>query len=228
LPLIGFIIALFILPTKSFFAVKNEKDVLPELFLYSKWVALFILLAAVSSRLDTFISGRLLTESQIGIYGSANQLVSVIPQIIGGLGAVMAPKFASYTNTSQMLTYLKKSQLLVVGIAGVILISLPLANYLIPVLLSESYLDVVPVFNVLAVAMVVFLIAIPIHNAIIYYFSYPKLFTILSFIDLVIVGGGGYYLISNYGLMGAAYTVLLTQLVNLIIPVGWFFYKLKK
>jgi len=72
MPLMGFILALPLLP-KGFMKVKKELRVIKDFFHYNKWVAVFTLVSAVGARLDTFISARLLSSHDLGIYsrGSA-------------------------------------------------------------------------------------------------------------------------------------------------------------
>jgi O-antigen/teichoic acid export membrane protein len=55
MPLIGFIVGLTMIP-RGFVKAKNEFLLVKEFFQYNKWVAVFIVIAAVGARLDTFIS----------------------------------------------------------------------------------------------------------------------------------------------------------------------------
>jgi len=90
-PLLAFLVGLFLLPV-NFFKVKKEGSVAREFFQYNKWVAAFTAVAALGARLDTFISARLLTSAEVGVYGVAHRLVAIVPQLVGALGTVMAPK----------------------------------------------------------------------------------------------------------------------------------------
>lgn len=227
LPFIGFFLTLFLLPTKEIFITKDEFSVAKQFFKYNRWVALFVLIAAFSSRLDTFLSSHLLTAKEVGIYSAANQLTSVIPQLIGALGVVSASKFASFQNKQQMLMFFKKFQLMVTVFATLGLLLIPISYYLIPIIYGEQYsLSVIP-FAFLLIGMLIFLISIPIHNSIIYYFSYPQLFVWVSIGHLLIIGFLGYFMISTYGVIGASVTVLIGMLFNLIAPLIWFINKLK-
>ena len=69
--------------------------------------------------------------------------------------------------------------------------------------------------------MLVFLISVPVHMSVMYYFAKPKLFFWLSAVHLTIILGLGWNLISLYGAMGAAITVLVGQVINFLIPVVW-------
>lgn len=225
-PLLGFLISFTFIPD-SFLKVKNEWSVKNEFFNYNKWVAIFTAVSAVTSRLDTFISGRLLSANDVGIYSAANQLVQIFPQVITAISTVISPKMASMGNLGSLISYFKKTQVLVLGIAFLVILSLPLSFWIIPFLYGSEYAGSINVFIVLVFGMLFFLIAIPSHNAIIYYFSKPSFFLWLSLGHLAIVALIGWNLISSYGLMGAAITVLLGNFFNFIIPLIWFVYKIR-
>lgn len=226
MPLLGFLASFLFFP-RSFFKVKNESSVTKELFHYSKWVGAFSILAAISSRMDVFISGRLLSSFDIGIYGVATQLVMIIPQIISSITTVIAPKMSEMGTKSELVTYLKKSQLLVLGLALVGLLAIPISFLAIPIIYGQAFTSAVPIFIVLLLGMLIFLISIPIHNVIIYYYSYPRFFFWLSIGHLLIEGFLGWILISMYGAMGAAVTVLVGTIFNFLVPLYWGIKKIK-
>lgn len=227
IPLLGFLAGLFLLPGKIF-RVKGERKVAKEFFRYNKWVALFTLVAAFSSKLDTFISARLLNASELGLYSAANQLVQIVPQIVTALGTVIAPKMAGMGEIDSLKNYLKKTQILVLGISFLGLFSIPVVSYLIPLLYGKEYLGSIPVFTILILAMLVFLIAVPVHNAVFYYFSYPQLFFWVALGHLLIISLGGWYLISFYGVIGAASVVLIGSIFSFLIPAVWVLKKIKE
>lgn len=228
LPFFGFSLGLLFLPYKKMFAIAEEFSVAKKLFKYNFWVGIFTIIAAISSRLDTFLTARLLSNFQLGIYGAANQLVQVVPQLVGALGVVAAPKFASFTNNSDMIRYFKKFQFFVLGLSVLGLISIPISIYLIPILFGVQYLSASGPFIILLLAMIIFLISVPIHNSIIFYFARPSLFVWVALGHLLIIGWAGYFLISNYGVIGAATTVLIGMIFNFLIPLLFFLKKVSK
>ncbi len=220
MPLAGFVFGLLLLREK-FWEAKGEIKVGRELFHFNKWVAAFIFVSAISSRLDTFISARLLTSENLGVYSAASQLTQVVPQIAGALGTVIAPKMAGMVSLKEMFLYFRKTQAMVFGIAGLGLVGIPVAAVLIPILYGNKYEGAVYIFTILFVASLVFLISIPIHNSIIYYFSYPRFFFWLALGHLTIISFVGWNLISRYGAAGAAVSVLIGSLFNFFVPLGW-------
>ncbi len=220
-PLIGFFVSLFFLP--NFFRVGGELSIGREFLNYNKWVALFTLIAAVSSRLDIYISTSLLPLYQVGIYAAAIQLASIVPQVVFAFGAVVAPKLASFDSNPKAYTYLKKLQILVTVVAVLgVAVSIPLVKYfVVPFFYGKAYLGTIVPFSILLITQAIFLISIPVHTAVIYYFAYPKLFVYISLGHLIIMAVGGYYLINSFGIVGAATTALIGNIFNLIIPGIW-------
>ena len=206
----------------KFFDVENEKEVAGEFFRYNIWIALFTLVAAFGGRVDTLLSTSLLSLHDVGIYSSALQLSSIIPQIVFAIGTVVAPKLAGFDSDLKAKLYLKKVQIFTIFMAIFgIAVGIPLSKFIIPILYGGSYLQAIGPFIVLLFAQAIFLISVPAHTSIFYYFEYPKLFVFISFGNILITVGAGWYLISNYGFMGAAYAVLLGNIFNFIVPGLW-------
>ncbi len=223
-PYFGFFISLFLLP-KKFLTVKNENSVIKEFFHYNKWVALSILIAAVSSRLDSFFVTRFLSIEQTGYYSVGVQLSSILPQFTYAIAAVVAQKIASYQNKKDLLIYLKKLQLLTLGLvlAGVVIS--PLSFIIFPLVYGSTYTSSIWPFLFLFYAQLIFLLSIPSHQTIFYYFSNPKFFVTISIFILLILIAANLMLVPLFGIIGAALSVLIGAVINFIIPT---IYVLKK
>ena len=226
-PFIGFLIGITFLP--KFFKVKGEGSVAKEFFHYNKWVAAFTVIAAISSRLDTYISTRLLSLSDLGIYSVANNLSSIVSEIVLALAIVVAPKLASFVGNVDAKRYLKKLQLFVVvlGIIGVTF-GIPLSYYVIPKFYGLSYVPSILPFSILLISQAIFLISVPVHTSIFYYFSKPKVFVFVGLGQIILVGTLGWYAISTYGYMGAAFTMLVGNIFNFVVPGIWVLNKFRK
>lgn len=227
MPFLGFSTTLLFLPISKILLVKQESSIAKQFVHYNLWVAVFTIIAAVSARLDTFLSARLLTSFEIGLYGAASQLVSIIPQLDSALGVVVAPKFASFQDNKQMLIYFKKVQFLVLGFAFLGILTIPLAVHLIPIIFGQQYAQVIVPFIILFIAMLIFLISLPIHASIIYYFAKPQVFVWVSAGHLLMIGFVGYFLISAYGVIGAAVSVLIGMIFNFLLPLIWFLLRIR-
>lgn len=228
LPFFGFFMTLLILPTRDILKVNGEFNLLKELLRYNTPVAIFSIIAAFSTRLDTYLNAILLPAREVGIYGAANQLVQIMPQLVSALGLVSSPKFASFQNNAQMLTYFKKFQVLVLGLCLLGILTIPLSVYLIPGLFGPAYSEAVIPFILLFLGYLVFLFSIPVHHSIIFYYGRPDVFIWVSLGHLVLIGFLGYLLIGSFGIIGAAATVLVGMIFNFLFPLGWLLIKLKR
>lgn len=228
LPLFGFFITLFLVPARKILQSKSEFSLSKELFKYNIPVAIFTIIAAFSARLDTFLNASLLSARDVGIYGAASQLVQVVPQLVAALGIVAAPKFSSFRSNEQMIVYLKKFQLLVTGMCLLGVLSIPVSIKLIPLMFGSQFQEAIFPFVFLFLAMLVFLFSVPVHISVIFYFARPDVFIWVSIIHLMIIGGLGYLLISNYGVIGASVTVLVGTTFNFLYPLVWLIYKLRR
>lgn len=222
-PYFGFFVGLFLLP-KKFLTVKNEKSVLREFFHYNKWIAVSILVTAISSRIDTFFIARLLNIKETGFYSVGVQLSSILPQFTFAIAAVVAPKIASHTDKSGLIKYLKKLQFFVLAIALFAFVLSPVNFYLLPLIYGAEYTKSVSPFLLLLYSQLIFFISLPAHQTIFYHFSKPKVLVITSIFILIIMSFLNFLLIPLLGMMGAALTVLIGSIINLIIP-GIYVYK---
>jgi O-antigen/teichoic acid export membrane protein len=227
MPLVGFVIGIFIIKT-DFIKVKNEMEVRDEFFNYNKWVAGFLVLAAFGGRVDTFMSARFLSAYDLGLYAAAYQLVRIVPQIVSAIGTVIAPKMAEFGSLRDLKIYLKKTQVMVLVLAILGILTIPLVLYIIPVLFGKGYEGTGPIFIVLFVAMLIFLISVPVHMAIFYYFSKPSFFFWLSLGHLILITTLSYLLLNSLGVIGAAWAVLAGQFFSFIIPFVWVVRKVYK
>lgn len=225
-PILGFLVGLLLIP--NFLFAKNEFSVAREFFHYNKWVALGSLIAATGARVDTFISAKLLSTSQVGIYAAANQLTTVIPQLVFAIATVAAPKLAAMGSMSEAKSYIRKLQLLVLGLAAVILTAIPISIWAIPYFYGTAYAQSVVPFSILLLGQLFFLLALPSHQAIYYYFGKPKLFVVISLIQLMVVSILSWVLIGRWGIIGSATAVLIGNIFLFVVPLVIVINKFKK
>ncbi len=223
---LGFFLGLTFLP--GFLLVKNERSVASDFFHYNKWIAITALLAAFSSRLDTYLSAKLVSSSSLGIYAAANQLSSIVPQLVMALSIVVAPKLAGFKSNNEAWHFLRRLQLLTFGLAAIGLLAIPLSSFIIPFIYGSAYNQSQMIFLVLYLSQLIFLISVPANQAIFYYFAKPQLFALVSLGQLLIMIVVGWFLISNFGIQGTAFTVLVTSIFGFIIPAIWTIYQFKK
>lgn len=226
-PLLGFLIGSFFLPIKKSLSQSVKLGVLSDFLGYNKWVAASAVISAISARLDVFISARLISETELGIYSASNQLVQVVPQLIGALGTVIAPKMAAMS-AQAFPKYFRKTQILVIFLAILGLAGVPIAQVIIPLFYGNAYAASIPIFSILLLAMLVFLISLPVHMAVYYHYGFPKLFFYIGIGHFIINLFLGWFMIERFGGMGAAFTVLTGTLFSFLVPALWVMKRMAK
>lgn len=228
LPFFGFMIGLYFLPIKNILASNKETRMFKNLRAFNFSVGIFTVIAAVSGRLDTYIAARVLKIEEVGIYGAAVQLNSFILQIIGAIGVVVAPKIASFDTFGKMLSYFKKLQLMVCLLAFGLLLGSPLALIFIPWFYGDSYQALPLIFLIYFFGMLIYLMSVPIHTVIFYYYSRPQFFIYTAIGHLLLVFFVGNYLAINYGLIGLTIAVCLGMVFNLVVPFLYVINRIRK
>ncbi len=224
-PFLFFLVGLFVLP--NFLIVKKEFSIAKEFFIYNSWIFLLSLVAALGSRLDIFLTTKLLPINEVGIYSVAQTLTSFIPQLFFAIATVAAPKLASFKSNSEVSTYLKKLQLFCIGLAVLGLSGIPIGFFIINNFYGIQYgMSFLP-FVILYLAQLIFLISLPVHQVIFYFFARPKVMVPISASQFIIVLVLGWWLISMYGIMGAALAVLVGNIFLFIVPAVWVIFNLK-
>lgn len=220
-----FVFGLFKLPV--FFNAKNSNTVFSEFMNFNKWIAFFTIIAAIASRIDTYVATYYLSLSEVGIYSVGVSLVGFVTQIVLALASVVAPKLTQ-KNPKEFITYFKKLQAFVLLLAlGGVLVGIPIGSVMIPLVYGSAYTASVLPFSILLIGNALFLVAVPVHTSVIYYFSYPKLFVYVTAIRLILTASIGVILVPQYGALGAAISVLIGNASDLLIPAVWVYRKLK-
>jgi O-antigen/teichoic acid export membrane protein len=223
LPLLGFLVLFSIIKT-DFLKSKITWVVFNHFFSFNKWIVGFAILSSISSKLDIFFTARFVSLSPVGIYSLSSQIVSFLPQLTTSLGAVISPKFSSFTNINQNKIYITKTSFLSLFIAfssGILLIPLSLLvfNYS-----GHSYISGFKPFIILLFSSILFLIITPIRDSLLYYFAKPKLFFITGIFQIILYSVLSPYLMSKYSIIGSSLVVLINILISSIF---YFYYYLR-
>lgn len=225
-PFVFFLISLIFLP--NFINVKNEFSISKEFFKFNRWILFISVISAISSRIDIFLTTRLLDIEQVGLYSAANQLTSFMPQLGFAIATVVAPKLAQFRSKATALVYLKKLQLFMFIICFLGLLGIVVANFIIVYLYGSKFIGSFPPFVILYFSQLIFLLSLPTHQAIFYYFAKPQIFLPVVSLQFLLVTLSGFFLINWLGIIGAALAVLMGNIILLVFPAFWVIREFKK
>ncbi len=199
--------------------LKIDKAEMKKLMGFSGYLGLQKIFVAASSRLDVLMLVPLASAYEAGVYGAASRIAMIYPFAVGGLSQVLAPKMAEFRSNQMVISFLRKVSLIV----GVLLVSIAgflfFADWLIPILFGQKYLEAIPVFKGLLISMIPFVLSVPFVSLVIYTMKKPIYIAIATFIQLVVIGMCNLWFIPKLGRFGPAMGIGLGNLVILAITV---------
>lgn len=223
-PFLALLVSFAYLP--NFLSASAKRVEFVELFHFNKWVAATTVIVAISTRLDSLYSTRFLPFEQVGYYSVAISLVGFISQIVLALGTVAAPKFATFNSKRDAWRYFRKLELFVLGLS---LVGIPtgilISRFVVPLVYGEQYISSIAPLNVLIVSYSIFLLSMPIHTMILYFYGNSRFFFWLSLFHIACIAPLAWFLISQFGIMGAAYSVTIGMLIDFVIPLIYVYRK---
>lgn len=187
------------------------REHLRQFWAFNKWTAAVIIAVSVTSRLDTFVTARYLSLSDLGIYGLANTMAFFMPQLSGALGAVTSAKFASFSDPQHAAKYLKKALLFTVGISLLVAVAMIPTALAVVWFAGPAYATALAPFFVLLMALAIFTSFNPIRDSIFYFHARPDFFFWITLFQAALVVLSGALLIPRFGVVGSASTVFISH-----------------
>jgi O-antigen/teichoic acid export membrane protein len=212
----GFVISVILIVVfvgTDFIRSKPNKDKYSGLLKYSGWIGVNRIVSSISGRLDiqmlAMMSGALAT----GLYSIPSRLASFIIILSSSFGAVLAPRFASFSSKEGEKKYILKSLLAVIPIAIGIIVWIIVAKPFILTLFGDKYIDSVPVFQALAAAQIPFLFTVPSVTAIVYSMKKTVYIGAYSFFHILAIFILNLIFIPKFGVFGPAITLAISYTI---------------
>lgn len=198
-----------------FFKSRPDKTIYKKLINFSGWMGVSRITSSVSGTMDVQMMAALLGAYSTAIYSVPTKLASFIVVLGGSFSTVLATRLAGYSDKAKEIAYIKKSMfatfLIVLGIILWIIMARPFISFLFP-----KYLESIPVFRLLALANIPFILATPAVTAVIYSIKKPKYVGSFSIFQLLFMFLSDLMLIPRIGVIGPAVTL---GVVNTIMMV---------
>ncbi len=210
-PLSGFLLSWFWLPV-SIFKAKITLVHWHNFWNFNKWTAALGITATLASRLDTLLTARFLSLSQTGVYAMAITMVAFLPQLSSAIGAVTAPKFASFSDSDHSRRYLLKATLFSFGTSLAVALAMIPAALLVIRFTGRDFSASFTPFLILLLSLAIFTSLNPVRDSILYFYKRPQFFFWANLVQAVIIIGTGFFLIPRFGIIGTALTVLISHI----------------
>lgn len=230
IPWILFIFNYRVLP-ENFRKVEIDQEVKQKLHTqlarFSFWLTIASLVAIVSSRVDQTMISHYLGLVDVAVFSVALQLLQFFPIISNSISSVLMPKMSSLKNKTELTAFVKKAfRWVLVGTIGVALLVYP-SQYLIRFLFGQKYDAAMPLYVILAYGTLLNVLAIPFSLAI-NIFNRTHISVIFVFVQLLINIVGNFIFIPRYGIMGAAYTFAVSNVLLFLWNLTLSLYLIKK
>lgn len=226
----GFVVSLgfsFFFLGFSFLKAKPTKEIYLNLIKFSGWIGVNRIVSSISGRLDIQMLAVLTTAETTALYSIPARLSSLLIILTSSFSAVLSPRFASMGDKDKERIYLVKAFFATLPIVVVSLVWVVMAEAFM-IIVFPNYIDSVPVFQALTLAMIPFILTAPSVAAIIYAMKKNVYIGAYSFFQLAAVFLLNYYLIPKYGAFGPTITYGITNTILaiytwvIVIRYYWF------
>ena len=194
----------------DFLKAKVTPKVKRRFFHFQKWLTAGFILAAIHGRVDTAILLRLTDATTTGIYQAAYRFFMPAIQFAAALSLIFAPRFASFPDSATSQKYLFKAAKLSLILAALVLLIIPLSEFLVQLIFGSGYQAAVLPTKILSLGFAFFVAGAPYVSHLIYSTGRGKVFFGLSLIQLALLVGLDLVLIPQYQAVGAALAASLT------------------
>jgi O-antigen/teichoic acid export membrane protein len=193
-----------------------------ELFHFSKWMLLNNFLISLAHKMPDFVIGKLVGSEALGTYTVAYEIANMpTTELVFPISRAVFPGYSKMANNGDELRNgfldVLSVILLVTVPAGIGIIIL--AEPIVHVLLGPKWLNSIPLIQVIGIFGI--LRASSSNTGAVYVaLGIPDLLTYLTVLSLVVMSLTLPWLVIEYGLIGAAYSVLVAAAIQ--TPIGFF------
>lgn len=211
----------------DFLKSKPKAEIYKKLMVFSGWLGVNRIISAISGRLDIQMLAALAGATATGLYSIPSRLASFVMVLATSFSSVLATRLAGFDNKGKEKVYLIKATLALLPVVAGIILWILIAHPFITILFGEKYVEAVPVFRALALAMVPFIFTVPAVSAIIYAMKKPKYIGLYSFFQITVIFILNYFLIPRFGVfgptitLGTTYTILAIYTWLIVIKHYW-------
>ncbi len=198
-----------------------------QLARFSFWLTVSSLMAIAGGKIDQVMISHYLGLEQVAVFTVAWQLIQVFPVLYGSISSVLIPKISALENKIELIIFVKRVfKWVLVGTIGLAFLIYP-SQYLINFLFGQKYAAAMPVYLILAYGFLLNILAIP-FSMTVTIFNKTHIVAIGAFFQLAILVISNLVFIPRYGIMGVAYTYILSLVANFVWNTVWAFYLIKK
>lgn len=203
------------------------REQMAEIFQFSKWIALSRTFSVMVSRVDILLLNLLAGGFQAGIFSAASRITLLFALLVSSIGSVTAPRFSSFIHKSDIKKYLGKVTILVGTVSLLMIVTIIFADPIVRLIFGPKYIQSIPIFQALTLAMIPFLLGVITTTPLIYSLNQPKFTSRITILQVLIIIGLDLVLIPRFQALGPTISLAIANTTTLILS-GWKLYSLLK
>jgi O-antigen/teichoic acid export membrane protein len=159
----------------------------------------------------------LATSFAAGIFSAASRVTLLFALMVSGLGSVVNSRFSTFDTKEKITSYIKKLLLFISGIAALMSVCVLFASPIIKIVYGPDYIEAVPVFQAMTIAMIPFLFSLVTTPAIIYTYNRPDFYAKISALQVLLIIAIEVSTISRFSYFAPVIALGTTNVLILII-----------
>ncbi len=196
---------------------KKENNELLQMAKHTSFANISTVLVSQVSVL--FVQG-FLTSYDTGILGGVSKIQMLFSILTSSLGNVLFPRVSRYKSKNDLKSFIKKSFLMLILTLVGLIMSIILAKQMILVTIGPDYLPGINVLYILLTSVFISIATVP-FTALFYSFNKNLYFSLIGIVQVVLILTGNFILIPKIGIIGAAYTQLITMFAIFVLTLTW-------
>jgi O-antigen/teichoic acid export membrane protein len=215
-PLAVFLYSLRVIP-RAFYSLRGPLLMhLGTLFHFTKWIAVAALASAIFTKLDVLILSYYRAPAEVGFYAVAVALVSRLDIVKTAVLTTAFPEACRRGQHAELRSFVLQSLRLTALATLAFLPLFVVGGYAIEWLYGNDYIASIPAFYILLVGFLVGLNAQP-AAFVLYPLNRPRWIAASDVVQLAFQLAANLLLIPSFGIIGAAWGVLLSRTVGALI-----------
>lgn len=183
-----------------------------EFLRFNRWKFISSILYTIQHRIGYLMLCFFYDVKSIAIYSAAVNLYGGLDLITGTFMTVLLPRVSKFSKKEDFSYFIKRFLKVMVPFSFILLVLiLGISNPLFTLTYAEDFFSAVPVFRILVLGGILYLIAAPLCLCF-YAINKPELITYMDICAMIISVLSGILLIPTHGIIGAALVALITKL----------------
>ena len=212
--------------TRQLAGEEIKQKIRSQLGRFSFWLTVSSFTAIVGSRIDQVMISHYLGLAEVAIFTAAFQFIQLFPIIYNSINSVLTPKISGLKSKTEVAALVVKTfKWMCVATLAIAIVIYP-SQYLIILLFGSNYSASMPVYVILAYALLLNVLTIP-FSLTITVFNQTHLVAASGAVHLIVNVIANLILIPRYGIIGAAYAFAISVVVLVAWNTLWALYILR-